>query len=390
MSGSELDGTMVPMSPSSGTPPASALSPLEHERYGRQVRLPELGLAGQQRLKGSRALVVGAGGLGAPAAAALVGAGVGTLDLIDFDSVARSNLHRQLWYDDADLGKPKVHRLRSRLAAQNPGVLIRAHDRQLTPENACDLVAGHDVVLDGSDNFPTRYAVADAAWRAGVPLIHASVHRFEGHLTAFVPGLGPCYRCLYPAPPPGGGSCADVGVLGPLPMVLGGLQAIEALKVLLGIGAPLIGRLAILDALTLTTTEFGAPRDPGCPLCGEAADAARLIDPAAVGARGPTDSDDEEAWALFPHEVPGHAPAPAWLDVREAPGGHPAPDGALAVPLSALPARLATLEAGRAYVAVCDWGDASLAAVRLLRAAGWHESWSLRGGLAALGRTTPG
>lgn len=364
---------------------ARALSLLEQERYCRQLRLPQIGEAGQRRLKQARALVVGGGGLGGPAAAALVGAGVGQVDLVDFDTVARSNLHRQLWYADADVGRSKVHRLRERLAEQNPDVRVTAFERAVSAADAPGLIAACDVVLDCSDNFPTRYALADACWLAGVPLVQASVYRFEGRLTAFVPGAGPCFRCLFPHPPRGAGACADAGVHGPLPMVLGGLQASEALKLLLGVGEPLAGRLVVLDALTLATMALATPTDPGCPLCGPAADPTRLADAAALGAPGPKDSEDADDWEATPAEALRQADG-IWLDVREVPGPTGVDGRVEHLPLSRLPAALATLAPEATYLVVCDGGEASLQAVRLLRAAGLREARSLRGGLAALRR----
>ncbi|MBI3078400.1 MAG: molybdopterin-synthase adenylyltransferase MoeB [Deltaproteobacteria bacterium] len=258
-------------------------------RYSRHIILPEVGGKGQERLLASRALLIGAGGLGSPAAYYLAAAGVGTLGIVDFDDVDLSNLQRQILHRTDDVGRPKVESAREALQALNPDVRVIPYKEQLTSANILELLAEHDVVVDGSDNFPTRYLVNDACVIAGKPNVYGSVFRFEGQVTVFQPGQGPCYRCLYPEPPPPGlvPSCQEAGVLGVLPGVIGLVQAIETVKVLLKIGEPLIGRLLTFDALGLRFRELKLRRDPACPLCGEAPTITQLIDYEEFCAVGP-------------------------------------------------------------------------------------------------------
>lgn len=250
-----------------------AASGFDRERYSRQVALPEVGEAGQRRLGDSRVLLVGAGGLGSPAALYLAAAGVGHLTLVDDDRVERSNLQRQVLHRDVDTGTLKVRSAATTLLGLNPGVDVSGIDARIDATNAERILAGHDVVIDGSDNFATRYAVNDACVALGIPNVHGSVFRFEGQVTVFWParpdGAGPCYRCLYPAPPPAelAPSCAEAGVLGVVPGVIGMLQAGEALKLLLGVGVPLVGRLLQYDALRGRFDEFDVTRDPRCVSC---------------------------------------------------------------------------------------------------------------------------
>ena len=249
--------------------PATAAS----ARYARQMALPEVGPAGQARLADARVLVVGAGGLGSPALLYLAAAGVGTVGVVDHDTVELSNLHRQVVHAHDRLGRHKTESAAEALRALNPEVNVVEHTALLTEYNVSGLISGYDVVIDGSDTFATRYALNDAAAAAGVSLVHASVYRFEGQLTVFAPPAGPCYRCLYPAPPADEAAlaCAVTGVLGVVPGVMGMLQATEALKLLLGVGEPLIGRLLTWDALAGTFDEIRLRRDPACPTCGHLA-----------------------------------------------------------------------------------------------------------------------
>jgi molybdopterin/thiamine biosynthesis adenylyltransferase len=254
---------------------AAPLTPEQVERYRRHLVLPEIGLEGQQALLRSRVLLIGAGGLGCPLAQYLAAAGVGTLGLVDFDRVDASNLQRQILYGTADIGRPKIEVAAERIAALNSDVRLELHPLRLTSENALELLAGYDVVVDGTDNFPTRYLVNDACVRLGLPNVHASVYRFEGQVSVFWPARpsapGPCYRCLYPEPPPRelAPSCAEAGVLGVLPGVMGLLQAVETIKLLLGIGAPLVGRLLQYDALAQRFTSLKLDRDPDCRYCAD-------------------------------------------------------------------------------------------------------------------------
>ncbi|MBI2294312.1 MAG: molybdopterin-synthase adenylyltransferase MoeB [Betaproteobacteria bacterium] len=251
--------------------------PLARERYSRHLMMPEVGEAGQLRLIAGKVLLVGAGGLGSPAAMYLAAAGVGTLGIVDHDLVDRSNLQRQILHTDARVGTSKVASAKQTLEALNPAVKVTPFEVRLSSANAEDVLRGFDVVVDGSDNFPTRYLVNDVCVKLGVPNVHGSVYRFEGQATVFWPRYpkrrGPCYRCLYPEPPPAdlAPSCADAGVLGVLPGVIGLLQAVETVKILLGIGELLVGRLICYDALRARFTELELPRDPRCRYCGNGA-----------------------------------------------------------------------------------------------------------------------
>ncbi len=377
------------------------LSPDELARYGRQLLLPPVGVDGQRRLKAARVLVVGAGGLGSPAALYLAAAGVGALGLVDHDRVDASNLHRQVLYGTADVGRPKLDAAARRLRDLNPHVAVEPHPARLTAANARALVAGHDVVVDGTDNFAARYAVNDACAALGVPNVYGSVHRFEGQVSVFaVPG-GPCYRCLYPAPPPEGTvpSCAEGGVLGVLPGLVGMLQATETLKLLLGLGEPLVGRLLVVDALAARFLPVAVARDPACPACGDAARAVGGAPTAPSGraAAGPTPgapapgatghAPDGADDAITPVELAtalAGAEPPLVIDVRE-PGewasGHIR--GARHVPLAALAAAAPALDPGHPVVTVCAAGVRSAAAADQLRALGRARVRSLAGGIAA-------
>jgi molybdopterin/thiamine biosynthesis adenylyltransferase/rhodanese-related sulfurtransferase len=252
--------------------PEEGLEPGQRRRYSRHLLIPEVGEEGQQRLLAARILIVGAGGLGSPAALYLAAAGVGTLGIVDADVVDDTNLQRQIVHSTARLGQPKVHSAAERVRGLNPDVEVLAFEERLTSENVDRILAeGWDVIVDGADNFPTRYLVNDASVWQGIPVVHGSIYRFEGQVTVFQPGSGPCYRCLFPAPPPPelAPSCAEGGVLGVLPGVVGSLQASEALKLALEMGDSLVGRLLLFDALSATFTEVALRRDPDCPVCGE-------------------------------------------------------------------------------------------------------------------------
>jgi len=264
--------------------PAS-LSAEERARYSRHLLVPEVGEAGQLKLLASRVLIVGAGGLGSPAAFYLAAAGIGTLGLLDDDVVDRSNLQRQILHTDARVGQPKVESARDTLAALNPGIVVRTHGLRLRSHNALDIFRQYDVIVDGSDNFATRYLVNDACVKLGLPNVHGSIFRFEGQASVFWPARGgPCYRCLFPEPPPAGmaPSCAEAGVLGVLPGVIGTLQAVETIKLLLGIGTPLIGRLLVYDALAQRFIDLTLERHAACPVCGSDAAEIELADAAEV------------------------------------------------------------------------------------------------------------
>lgn len=254
-------------------PAGNGLTAEQRERYRRHLTIPEVGESGQARLLASRALLVGAGGLGAPAALYLAAAGVGTIGIVDSDVVDLTNLQRQVIHSTRTLGRPKTESAAAAIRDLNPDVKVLPFQERLTRENALDVLRGFDVIVDGGDNFPTRYLVNDASVLLGIPVVHGSVYRFEGQVTTFWPGRGPCYRCLYPAPPPPelAPSCAEAGVLGVLPGVVGLLQANEALKILLGIGTPLTGTLLAFDALDTRFHALKVRRDPACPVCREGA-----------------------------------------------------------------------------------------------------------------------
>ena len=256
------------------------LSEDDMRRYSRHLILPEVGEAGQQKLLKGKVLLVGSGGLGCPAALYLAAAGVGEIGLVDADVVDKSNLQRQVLFSEADVGRPKVEAAKEKLEAMNSGISVRTHFELLTSHNAMDLIADYDIIVNGCDNFPTRYLVNDAAVLAGKPVVDGSIFRFEGQSTVYLPGEGPCYRCLYPEPPPPGEvpSCAEGGVLGVLPGMVGVLQATEVVKLLTGIGEPLVGRMVLYDALEMKFRTLKLRRNPECPVCGEVPTITELID----------------------------------------------------------------------------------------------------------------
>jgi len=261
-----------------------SLEDAQRRRYSRHILIPEVGAEGQKRLLASRVLLIGAGGLGSPASLYLAAAGVGTLGIVDDDVVDESNLQRQIAHSTERLGEPKAESARRTLEALNPDVSVHTFEERLTSENVDRILGeGWDVIVDGADNFPTRYLLNDASVWHGIPVVHGSIFRFEGQTTVFKPGDGPCYRCLFPEPPPPelAPSCAEGGVLGVLPGIVGSLQASEALKLLLGIGDSLVGRLLLFDALSTTFTEITLRRDPACPVCGESPTITEYVDYAA-------------------------------------------------------------------------------------------------------------
>ncbi|HTT57295.1 MAG TPA: molybdopterin-synthase adenylyltransferase MoeB [Opitutaceae bacterium] len=376
--------------------PLPTLSPAELSRYSRHILLDEVGLEGQRRLAAARVLVVGAGGLGSPAALYLAAAGVGTLGLADLDRVEEHNLQRQILHDTAAVGAPKVESAARRLAALNPHVRLRFHPEGITPANALDVFAEYDLIVDGSDNFGTRYLTNDAAFFARRPLVHGSIFKFEGQVAVFDPaGGGPCYRCLFPEPPAPGTvpGCGEAGVLGALCGVIGSLQALEAVKCLLGIGQPLRGRLLVIDSLAQDYRTLECPRDPHCPLCGEAPriraldaanyDAACAPAPATGGAATPAgvpvEVTVEEASRLA--AAAGHALV---LDVRE-------PyeleicqlAGSRHIPLRQIPARLGELPRDRHILVLCHTGQRSRRVTEFLRGQGFSAVSNIAGGIAA-------
>jgi len=375
--------------------PLPDLSPAELSRYSRHILLGEVGVEGQRRLAAARVLVVGAGGLGSPAALYLAAAGVGTLGLADLDRVEEHNLQRQIVHDTPAVGMPKVESAARRLAALNPHVRLRVHPDGVTPANALALFAEYDLIVDGSDNFPTRYLTNDAAFFARRPLVYGSIFKFEGQVAVFDPGGGgPCYRCLFPEPPAPGTvpGCGEAGVLGALCGVIGSLQALEAIKCLLGLGQPLRGRLLVIDSLTQEYRSLECPRDPRCPLCGQTP-TIQNIDPgnypavcasapapeaAATPAEAPAEVDVEEAGRLA---ASGRALV---LDVREPYEVQICQiAGSRHVPMRQIPGRIGELPRDRHIVVLCHHGDRSRWVADFLRAQGFPAVSNISGGIAA-------
>lgn len=364
------------------------LSPDQLQRFARHLTLPEFGLEGQRRLAGARVLLIGAGGLGSPAALYLAAAGVGTLGIVDDDVVDISNLQRQVLHGTSALGRSKVDSARERIHDLNPDVVVERHDERLHRSNAREVIRGYDVVLDGSDNFPTRYLVNDACVLEQRPLVYGSIYRFEGQLSLFVTPGGPCYRCLFAEPPapelvP---SCADAGVLGVLPGIIGTLQALEAIKWITGIGTSMAGRLLLFDALKLAFREIAVRRDPACSVCGDHPTVTELVDYEAFCGVTPF-GNAGDAVEVGPHalqrELAGDA-APFLLDVRE-PWEYDIAhlEGSTLVPLGELAGRLGQLERTDGIVTVCHHGMRAATAAALLRRAGFSRVRTLAGGVDA-------
>jgi len=373
---------------------AAALTPEELARYSRHLALPELGREGQLRLRRARVLLIGAGGLGSPAALYLAAAGIGTLGVVDFDRVDHTNLHRQVLYGDGDVGRPKIEAALERLRGVNPNVALIAHETRLTSANALDLIRDYDLVVDGSDNFPTRYLVNDACVLLGKPYVYGAILRFEGQLSVFAHPDGPCYRCLFRQPPPPGlvPSCAEGGVLGVLPGIIGSLQALEAIKLIAGIGETAVGRLVIFDALALRWREMRLRRNPDCPACGAAPTIRELIDYeefCGVTTTGEAKQDEGGVPEISPTELKtmlDEGQDVTLLDVRE-PFEHQIANldrhGVLAIPTNDVQRRMDEIERERDIVVFCRSGARSEKVARMLRDAGYPRVRNLAGGLLA-------
>ena len=364
------------------------LSSAEFQRYSRHLTLPNVGIEGQKKLKASSVLLVGAGGLGAPLALYLAAAGVGRIGLVDFDTVDVSNLQRQVLYSEEDIGRPKLEAAQDRLKGINPHIHIERHDVTLTSENALDIIAQYDLVADGTDNFATRYLVNDACILTGRPNVYGSIFRFEGQVSIFGAPEGPCYRCIYPEPPPPGmvPSCAEGGVLGVLPGMVGTLQANEVIKLLLGIGEPLIGRLMLVDALSMRFREWKVPRDPDCPVCGTNPTVTELIDYEEFCGITKTEENTtmKEITVQDLHNM--GKDRPFLLDVREPHEAEIASLGAdLLIPLGELPSRLDELAPHKEeeLIVHCRSGGRSGQAVKILMDAGFDKAANLKGGTLA-------
>jgi adenylyltransferase/sulfurtransferase len=363
------------------------LTATEQARYSRHLLLPEVGVTGQEKLRAARVLIVGAGGLGAPAALYLAAAGVGTLGLIDGDRVDLSNLQRQVLFATADVGTAKVVAARARLVALNPGIEVHAHEAELRTANAATVLAGYDIVIDGSDRLSTRYLVNDACVLLRKSLVSAAIHRFEGQALTYVPGQGPCYRCLFSDSAEGVvPNCAEAGVLGVLPGVMGCIQATEAIKLITGAGEPLTGRLLTYDALDMRFREFRFERRADCAVCGDAPSITALRDTAAavcasdaaVGIRNYSAAD------LRARLGDASLPPVTLVDVREAyefAGGHI--PGSVHLPLAELPARMAELRGHGELIFVCLSGARSQRACQLAATEGLGPLGHLDGGLMA-------
>jgi len=366
----------------------SGLGPEQRERYKRHLLLDGVGPEGQTALLSSSVLLIGAGGLGSPAALYLAAAGVGRIGIVDFDRVDASNLQRQILYASEDVGAPKTEVAARRLRALNPDVEVRLHEVKLDASNASEIFAGYDVVLDGTDTFPSRYLASDVCVWQQKPLVSGSVMRFEGQVAVFDARRGPCYRCLFPEPPPPelAPNCAEAGVLGVLPGVIGVLQATEVLKLLLGAGEALVGRLLVYDALAMEFKTFRIPKDPACAVCGEQPTITAPIDYAAFCAAGASEAREPE---IAPRELRARLDAGAdllLLDVREPFEAEIASiSGARLVPLGQLEARLVELEPWRSrdVVVHCRTGGRSRRACELLRSKGFEHVSNLAGGIEA-------
>ena len=364
----------------------------EVARYSRHLILPEVGMEGQLKLKTARALCIGAGGLGSPVALYLAAAGVGTIGIVDFDDVDYSNLQRQIIHGTPDVGRPKLESARSRLNALNPTVHVVTHDMALSSQNALGLFADYDFVVDGTDNFPTRYLVNDACVISGKPNVYGSIFRFEGQASVFAAKDGPCYRCMFPEPPPPGlvPSCAEGGVLGILPGVVGTLQATEAVKLILGAGELLVGRFLLFDALKMRFRELKVRKDPECPVCGDHPTVTEPIDydqfcgiaPSTAATVVTPETDDDATVEELKTRL-DRQDSFLLLDVRETQEFEICRiPGSVLIPLGELPSRLSELDGRDDMIVHCKSGVRSGKAVRLLREAG-YPARNLKGGIVA-------
>lgn len=370
-----------------------SLSGEEIQRYGRHLVMPEITIDGQRKLKAARVLCVGTGGLGSPLLTYLAAAGIGKLGIVDFDFVDHSNLHRQIIHSTESIGQPKVVSARKRIHEINPNVEVEPHEVALRSGNAMGICRGYDVIVDGTDNFPARYLVNDTCALLGKPNVYGSIFRFEGQCTVFWATKGPCYRCLFPDPPPPGlvPSCAEGGVLGVLPGIIGVMQAIETIKIILGIGDPLIGRLVAFDALRMRFRELKLPKDPACPICGEKPTIRELIDyeqfcgaAATPGTTAPKEAPVPEITAT---ELSARLAAKEdfiLLDVRE-PHEHQICriPGARLIPLGELSRKIHEFDPNQEILIHCKSGGRSATAVRAFQKAGFRHVKNVRGGILA-------
>lgn len=369
------------------------LTPEEIRRYSRHLIIPEVGVSGQQRLRSAKILCIGAGGLGSPALMYLAAAGTGQLGLVDFDRVEESNLHRQIIHASQNVGQSKLESAAESLRRVNPLTRVECFETRFTSENALDLIEGYDLVVDGTDNFPTRYLVNDACVLSGTPNVYASIFQFEGQASVFAAADGPCYRCLYPEPPPPGlvPSCAEGGVLGVLPGLLGVIQAVEAIKLILGSGEPLIGRLLLVDALSMRFRELRLQRDPDCPVCGDRPTVTKLIDYEAFCGVSTSEDGEPDIAQITVQELKARLERNEdlfILDVRNPPEFEICRlPGSQLIPLNELTDRLEELNPSREIVVHCKSGGRSAKAVRQLQAAGFLRVYNLEGGILEWARS---
>ena len=371
----------------SGNPAAASLTNEEILRYSRHLIMPEVGMEGQLMLKSARVLLIGTGGLGAPLGLYLTAAGVGHIGLVDFDVVDFTNLQRQVTFGTSDVGKPKTAAASARLTNLNPDVQIATYETRLTSENALELFKDYDIVIDGTDNFPTRYLVNDACVLLGKPNVYGSIFRFEGQVTVFGMPDGPCYRCLYPEPPPPGlvPSCAEGGVLGVLPGIVGSLQALEAIKLIIGKGESLSGRLVLFDALAMKFRELKLKKNANCPVCGPHRKIHQLIDyNEFCGIRGEEEESDLHVPEISASELKQRLDQGEdifILDVREPHEYQICNLKGHLIPLGELPRRVHELDSAREIVAHCKSGKRSAQAVDFLKQAGFRKIYNLHGGI---------
>lgn len=376
------------------TTPLTELSPKELNRYARHLSLPEVGRKGQTRLKNSSVLIVGVGGLGSPVALYLAAAGVGTLGLVDFDEVDITNLQRQILHGTEEIGKPKLESAKRRISSVNPNVQIVEHSCRLDSHNALEIMENYDVVVDGTDNFPTRYLVNDACVLLGKPNVYGSIFRWEGQVSVFAKDDGPCYRCLFREPPPPGlvPNCAEAGVLGVLPGIVGSLQALEVIKIILGEGDSLVGRLLIFDALELKWREVKLKRNPDCPVCADEPTQKELIDyDVFCGLQGEQSEDPRDSWNRFNEMEPsqlkdqlGSNNPPFVLDVRESFEWdivNLGDFGSYLIPLGELDQRIDEIPDDREIVVHCRSGVRSAKAANILADNGFSGLHNLSGGI---------
>ena len=373
---------------SSGDAAATSLTNEEILRYSRHLIMPEVGMEGQLKLKAARVLLIGSGGLGAPLGLYLTAAGVGHIGLVDFDVVDFTNLQRQVTFGTSDVGRPKAEAAKARLTNLNPDVQIATYETKLTSENALELFRDYDIIVDGTDNFPTRYLVNDACILLGKPNVYGSIFRFEGQVTVFGMPDGPCYRCLYPEPPPPGlvPSCAEGGVLGVLPGIIGSLQALETIKLIIGRGTSLAGRLLLFDALSMKFRELKLRKNSHCPMCGTHRKIHQLIDyNEFCGIRGEEEPESDlqvpEITARELKERLDQGDDIFILDVREPHEYQICNLKGHLIPLGELPRRVHELDSAREIVAHCKSGKRSAQAVDFLRQAGFRKIYNLRGGI---------